>query len=320
MNWGRIVGWLGVTLTYLVYSVAFYFFVYRLGWRWFWTSGRWSAAIVLYPTIDIAVRILMGAWCHLHCIFGDPGVVQRPAKNLSHVSDKSLSEKSPESSDPLFCKKCDSSRPSRTYHCSTCNACIFQMDHHCPWINNCVGLGNQKAFLLFLAYTSSAAIECLALAGLRLVTCPNVYRSVMVLGLRFIVGEDKISQILSQTQSEPFRFNETCDFTIDFAVAGIVGIIFAAIFTVFIAFIASDQLQSIVRNETYIESLKACDDAKCQPQEQKTPVEIGKRLKQVMGSDPGLYWLVPMRGQSWKESLGSKTADDRAIGGPVRGS
>lgn len=28
------------------------------------------------------------------------------------------------------------------------------MDHHCPWMNNCIGIKNQKAFLLFNFYTA----------------------------------------------------------------------------------------------------------------------------------------------------------------------
>lgn len=33
----------------------------------------------------------------------------------------------------------------------------MQMDHHCPWMNNCIGLYNQKAFVLFNFY---AAVTC----------------------------------------------------------------------------------------------------------------------------------------------------------------
>jgi hypothetical protein len=32
------------------------------------------------------------------------------------------------------------------------------MDHHCPWIGNCVGISNQKAFLLYLIYVLSLCL------------------------------------------------------------------------------------------------------------------------------------------------------------------
>ncbi|EIW72914.1 hypothetical protein TREMEDRAFT_42080 [Tremella mesenterica DSM 1558] len=54
------------------------------------------------------------------------------------------------------CRKCDGPKPERTHHCSVCKRCILLMDHHCPWINGCVGLHNQRHFVLFMAWLSFA--------------------------------------------------------------------------------------------------------------------------------------------------------------------
>lgn len=51
-----------------------------------------------------------------------------------------------------ICKTCNSVKPPRSHHCSVCGRCVMKMDHHCPWMNNCIGLTNQKAFLLFNFY------------------------------------------------------------------------------------------------------------------------------------------------------------------------
>ena len=38
-----------------------------------------------------------------------------------------------------------------------CECCVFQMSHHCIFTNNCVGLENQRFFLLFILYAMIAS-------------------------------------------------------------------------------------------------------------------------------------------------------------------
>lgn len=47
-------------------------------------------------------------------------------------------------------------KPERAHHCRTCKTCTLKFDHHCPWLNQCVGLGNERYFVLFMAWLSFA--------------------------------------------------------------------------------------------------------------------------------------------------------------------
>ncbi|KAG9314955.1 zf-DHHC-domain-containing protein [Chiua virens] len=51
------------------------------------------------------------------------------------------------------CKRCQVVRPERAHHCRICNKCVLKYDHHCPvGINQCVGLHNERHFVLFMTY------------------------------------------------------------------------------------------------------------------------------------------------------------------------
>ena len=58
-------------------------------------------------------------------------------------------------------------KPERSHHCKTCNMCVLKFDHHCPWINQCVGLGNERYFVLFMLWFSLGTF-ILGVTGYRL--------------------------------------------------------------------------------------------------------------------------------------------------------
>ncbi|XP_067936499.1 palmitoyltransferase ZDHHC6-like isoform X2 [Watersipora subatra] len=47
------------------------------------------------------------------------------------------------------CVVCSFYKPPRCHHCPICNVCILKRDHHCFFARQCVGLHNQRYFVVF---------------------------------------------------------------------------------------------------------------------------------------------------------------------------
>ncbi|CAK67528.1 unnamed protein product (macronuclear) [Paramecium tetraurelia] len=57
-----------------------------------------------------------------------------------------------------YCSTCKIMRPSKASHCKFCNHCVEGFDHHCFWVGTCIGIRNQRAFLIFLQSSLIVAI------------------------------------------------------------------------------------------------------------------------------------------------------------------
>lgn len=123
---------------------------------WFFDANPRLARV---PMTDFGAGLCFAYQClvgvtllaHFRASTTDPGTVRQ-------------AKAPPRFRNPRMCKICsDGWKPPRAHHCKVCQSCIFRMDHHCPWINNCVGLQNQKVFILFLGYTLLTALVTLVL-------------------------------------------------------------------------------------------------------------------------------------------------------------
>jgi palmitoyltransferase ZDHHC2/15/20 len=135
-----------------------------------WAKPTSILAIILYLLLNT---------CYTVAVFIDPGSPtkkQRTANNpqysslptvepASHVPSNIRTITTSSTGTPRFCKKCQTPKPDRTHHCSTCRRCVLKMDHHCPWLATCVGLHNYKAFVLFLIYVSLFCWVCFGSTG-----------------------------------------------------------------------------------------------------------------------------------------------------------
>ncbi|KAK4156338.1 Palmitoyltransferase pfa3 [Chaetomidium leptoderma] len=107
-------------------------------------------------------------WSYTVAVFTPPGSTTNDngySTLPTHAAPSATSFTVKSNGELRFCKKCQARKPDRAHHCSTCRRCVLKMDHHCPWLATCVGLHNQKAFVLFLVYTTLFCLFCFAASG-----------------------------------------------------------------------------------------------------------------------------------------------------------
>lgn len=171
---------------------------------------------------------------HSQAQFSDPGAIPRswvPPATASHDTAKdsriltsvAVVQATPQQGSRV-CSRCTSIKFQHVHHCSTCARCIYMMDHHCPWVNNCVGLFNQKHFILFLFYTALTSIFSGTSLAFAFVRCsPRAAR---------------------------------CDYDNSDVMLGIILMFEAILFGLFTIIMLFDQFQAIFDNTPYIDALK----------------------------------------------------------------
>lgn len=152
--------WTGKVLVSVTWSLllfANYTTVTQIFGKWFrislpfqWWNRYWLSYIPYTPCGRILFLLyeylsVVALLCHTRAVFADPGTTKFLVPATCPTNFVS----------PQTCKPCSHRwKPPRAHHCRKCNMCVFRMDHHCAWIDNCVGIMNQKYFILFLVYTA----------------------------------------------------------------------------------------------------------------------------------------------------------------------
>lgn len=170
------------------YLVANGFFnVVFVAWGWPPAPAPPARPNGIGPAVSLlvyAVCTVLVLWSYLRCMLTDPGKVLQEfdtsaadlefqpvhmnadaggGSRVGSCRDDATSSAAESQEDWTYCASCDQTRPPRAHHCGLCGCCIDRFDHHCPWINNCVGKGNHRYFIQFLAYASTFSLATGAL-------------------------------------------------------------------------------------------------------------------------------------------------------------
>lgn len=57
-----------------------------------------------------------------------------------------------------FCPECNIYKNKKSHHCPLCECCVLRHDHHCFFLGTCIGLNNQRYFVILCLYTGVGSL------------------------------------------------------------------------------------------------------------------------------------------------------------------
>ena len=214
---------------------------------------------------------------HARAMLSDPGSIPleyQPNSLLASERGEKLA----------MCSRCNGFKPPRTHHCSQCDRCIMKMDHHCPWVNNCVGVNNQKHFVLFCFYT--CLLSCYALL---LLICRMMGATGSLKDFNSGGGAPRIDPhtpgALDPVHARQLRMQHSAEAGSRFVLLMLL-FMEALLFGLFTMAMLTEQLSSILADQTGIERLKH----DYVPQHQRSWLH---NLSETFGRPFSLLWLLP---------------------------
>ena len=113
------------------------------------SSARRDSGLFWAQFLLFAVAFFL--WLSLTFVHPDPGSVDTRMRDFDFVMTESLRAGGGPPPKAFYCHTMLMKKPTRSKYCASTGLLVARMDHYCVWLNNCVGFGNHRRFLAFIA-------------------------------------------------------------------------------------------------------------------------------------------------------------------------